>query len=155
MRRNFCILFSTFSDKFRCVSYCDLSYLDNAWQNCHPSETLHPSVSSAFRPVMRVKGIPCTDGLGGGTETGEEDGGGGVLGDNPTSAFPFRPQAPGRPFCNSMLEGRRRDWRESQILQMMSRVLDTMEKNEQRVEEMDKKDVIKLEWQQAALIIDR
>lgn len=138
----------------RCVSYCDLSYLDNAWQNHHPSETLHPS---AFKPVMRVKGVP-SDGTRG---SEEEDGGGvggGGLGSNNIpgagggSTFPF---GSSRPFCNSVVEGRRRDTRDGQILEIMNRVLETMEKSERRMEDMDEKDVIKLEWQQAALIVDR
>lgn len=91
---------------------------------------------------MRVKGIPSNDALGDRTSETEEE--------ITASSFPCRSYQ----FCSS-LEDRRRDKRESQMIEIMNRVLETMEKNEKRMEDVDKKDVIKLEWQQAALIVDR
>ena len=44
---------------------------------------------------------------------------------------------------------------EQRLSCLLSRVAVTMEKNEARLSDKDKKDTIKLEWQQAALILDR
>lgn len=44
---------------------------------------------------------------------------------------------------------------EIQFLKVLEKVHQTIEKNEIRTAEQDRKDKIKLEWQQVALIIDR
>ena len=44
---------------------------------------------------------------------------------------------------------------ERQFLQTLTKVQQTMEKNEFRLAEQDRRDVIKSEWQQVALVVDR
>ena len=44
---------------------------------------------------------------------------------------------------------------ERQFLRVLSKVYQTIERNEIRLAEQDRKDAIKLEWQQVALVIDR
>jgi len=97
---------------------------------------------------MRVKGIPSSETLSSrlpfdhSSASGPEE--------ETTTSFTYTTQK----YCKSE-NSRRRDRREGQILDMMSRVLEVMEKNEKRMEDVDRKEVIKLEWQQAALVIDR
>jgi len=96
---------------------------------------------------MRVKGIPVSETLPGrqglrrGLDQSEEQ-------DEGTTSFSYHTPK----FC---MQEERRDRREGQLLDLMNRVLETMEKSERRMEEVDRKEVIKLEWQQAALVIDR
>lgn len=42
-----------------------------------------------------------------------------------------------------------------QLLLLLYRINDTLEKNEDRMDDQERKDILKLEWQQAALVIDR
>ena len=44
---------------------------------------------------------------------------------------------------------------ERQFLRVLQKVYQTIEKNEIRLAEQDRKDAIKLEWQQVALVVDR
>jgi len=44
---------------------------------------------------------------------------------------------------------------ERQFLRVLNKVYQTIERNEVRLAEQDRKDAIKLEWQQVALVIDR
>lgn len=44
---------------------------------------------------------------------------------------------------------------ERQFLKVLSKVYQHIERNEARLAEQDRKDVIKLEWQQVALVVDR
>ncbi|KAH9513382.1 hypothetical protein Btru_034781 [Bulinus truncatus] len=44
---------------------------------------------------------------------------------------------------------------ERQFLRVLQKVYQTIEKNEMRLEDQDRKDAIKIEWQQLALVIDR
>ncbi|KAI8774626.1 acetylcholine receptor subunit beta, partial [Biomphalaria glabrata] len=44
---------------------------------------------------------------------------------------------------------------ERQFLRVLQKVYQTIEKNEIRLEDQDRKDAIKIEWQQLALVIDR
>lgn len=44
---------------------------------------------------------------------------------------------------------------ERQIMRVLNRLYQTIERNEMRLTEQERKDVIKLEWQQVALVIDR
>jgi hypothetical protein len=96
---------------------------------------------------MRVKGIPVSETLSSRipfdptSASGPEE--------ETTTSFTYTTQK----FCKN--DHNRRNRREGQILDLMSRVLDMMEKNERRMEDVDRKEVIKLEWQQAALVIDR
>ncbi|RUS71039.1 hypothetical protein EGW08_021197, partial [Elysia chlorotica] len=44
---------------------------------------------------------------------------------------------------------------EKQFLRVLQKVYQTIEKNEMRLEDQDRRDAIKNEWQQLALVIDR
>ena len=44
---------------------------------------------------------------------------------------------------------------EVQFLTVMNRIQTTIDKNELRLEDQEKKDMIRLEWQLAALVLDR
>ena len=44
---------------------------------------------------------------------------------------------------------------EKQFLRVLHKVYQTIEKNEIRLAEQDRRDAIKLEWQQVALVVDR
>lgn len=42
-----------------------------------------------------------------------------------------------------------------QLLSLLYRINETLDKNEDRMDDHERKDILKLEWQQAALVIDR
>ena len=44
---------------------------------------------------------------------------------------------------------------ERQFMRVLQKVYQTIEKNEMRLAEQDRRDIIKLEWQQVALVVDR
>jgi hypothetical protein len=44
---------------------------------------------------------------------------------------------------------------EKQFLRVLQKVYQTIEKNEMRLADQDRRDAIKLEWQQVALVVDR
>ena len=44
---------------------------------------------------------------------------------------------------------------ERHFVRVLNKVYQTIEKNEMRLAEQDRRDTIKLEWQQVALVIDR
>ena len=44
---------------------------------------------------------------------------------------------------------------ERQFLRVLNKVYQTIERNDARLAEQDRRDAIKLEWQQVALVIDR
>jgi hypothetical protein len=67
---------------------------------------------------------------------------------------PFRAQSTSAPASTSVSTPPPPAW-EQRLSSLLSRVAITMEKNEFRMSDQDKKDTIKLEWQQAALILDR
>ncbi len=59
--------------------------------------------------------------------------------------------------CNLIGNGGENDtppW-QRQLLSLLYRINETLDKNEDRMDDHERKDILKLEWQQAALVIDR
>ena len=59
------------------------------------------------------------------------------------------------PLINSSTANITIDNFERQFLRVLNKVYQTIERNEVRLAEQDRRDAIKLEWQQVALVIDR